>query len=433
MKRSLYFLLILISFSNIVQAQISAPSANASDVTQYPVFNETDDIFLFCSDDSLSEAGALTVTTDFEGTKTFLWEKYNEQTGSFELYFQESSDGQTSTISNLADGCYRSTITLGATTVIDRAWVFNNWTIVDGYITNSNCESFYLNGSFSTANLTYYDLSTNAPVIVLKDVEVEWTEGESKISSMLSWTYYSPPTENTTYTLNVYDKYECGTSFDVEYESIVTKAEFTADPMSGEAPLTVTFNNTSENGTSGYYEWFLYRDMYQIRDESEGSTEPVDSFIFDTPGISDELSYTYQNSGSYKVKLVSKHRYGDNLFCSDTFSLEDYIVVDTSFINVPNVFTPGTSPGVNDEFVVKFWSMKSLEINIYNRWGKRVHYWKSGNIEGFDDTMEESVWDGKINGRYASPGVYYYDVRGRGRDGEKRFKKGFVHLFRDKG
>jgi gliding motility-associated-like protein len=112
--------------------------------------------------------------------------------------------------------------------------------------------------------------------------------------------------------------------------------------------------------------------------------------------------------------------------------MEDYIVVDTSFIAVPNVFTPN-GDGVNDEFVVQFWSMQSIEISIFNRWGKRVHYWKSGDVRGFDDAYIETVWDGRImGGRYASPGVYYYDVVGYGRDGEKRKKHGFVHLFRNK-
>ncbi len=431
MKRSLYFSLILILLSNIVHAQISAPAADTFDVTQYPVFNETDDIFLFCSDDSLSEAGSLTVATELAGTKTFLWEKYNEQTASFEFYFQESSDAHTSYINNLPDGCYRSTVTLGSTTEIDRAWVFNNWTVVDASISDSNCESFYLNGSFTSATLTYYDLSNNAAVPIGKDVLVEWTEDGSKVSSLLEWTYYGPPTQNTDYTLSVFDKYECGSSSTVTYESVVTKAEFTADPMNGEAPLTVTFNNESENGTSGYYEWYLYRDIYEIREESEGATEPVDSFIFDNPVIDDAPVYTYQNSGSYLVRLVSKH-VTENFTCTDTFTLGEYIVADTSFISVPNVFTPGTSAGVNDEFIVKFWSMQSLEINIYNRWGRRVHHWKSGNVDGFEDNMSETVWDGKINGRYASPGVYYYDVRGRGRDGRKRSKHGFVHLFTEK-
>lgn len=428
MKRSLYFILFLMLFSNVLQAQITAPISDGSEVTQYPVSPETDDIFIFCSADSLSQRASLTANTQLQGTKTFLWEKYNEVSATFEFFFQESTDGNSSQIDNLEDGCYRSTITQGANSEIDRAWVFNNWTSAEGFVSNSKCESFRLNGEFKTAVLNYYDLSSNAELEVNKEVQVEWQLNGNKITSLLNIQVYDPPTENTTYTFVVFDKFGCEATSAVLYESIVTKADFSADPMNGEGPLTVTFNNMSENGSPGYYEWHFYRDIDEIKKESEGATEPVDSIMF--VAYDDAPVYTYQNSGSYWVKLISRH-VSDTITCVDTFKLPDFIVVDTSFIAVPNVFTPN-GDGTNDNFIVKFWSMKSMEISVYNRWGKRVHHWKSGNVEGFDGIYTETVWDGKIGGRYASPGVYYYDAIGEGRDGKKRKKHGFVHLFRSK-
>uniref|UniRef100_UPI0032178E0B T9SS type B sorting domain-containing protein n=1 Tax=uncultured Draconibacterium sp. TaxID=1573823 RepID=UPI0032178E0B len=434
MKRSLYFLFTLLLFSCTLHAQITAPAANETDVTSYPVFTETDSIYIFCVNDSLAKIGSLLVTTELQGTKTFLWEKYNEATGSFEVFSQENTDAATSQISDLANGCYRSTITQGGETTVDRAWVFNNWTFAESSVSDSNCESFWLHGDFRTAVLTYYDLSDNTELEVYKDVQAEWQVDGNKISSLLNLQYFDPPYENTDFTLRIYDKFGCEATSAVLYESIVTKAEFTANPEKGEAPLTVTFNNASQNGTSGYYEWFFYREIGEITKESEGATEPVDSFLFNAPVVDDAPVYTYENSGYYMVKLVAKHvsDFDSGLpTCTDTFQLEDFIEVDTAFIKIPNVFTPN-SDNDNDEFVVWFSSMKSLEINIYNRWGRRVHYWKSNDIQGFESAREESVWDGKIGGRYASPGVYYYDVVGRGRDGKKRTKSGFVHLFREK-
>ncbi len=428
MKKGLYFSLIFILFSNILQAQITAPDADGSDETQYPVFSETDDIYIFCTADSTFGIGALTVSTELEGTKTFLWEKYNKESADFEYFSQESMDGYVSQISNLADGCYRATVTQGETSEVDRAWVFNNWTVVSGYTSDSNCELFILNGEFETAELLYYDLSDNAEIQLSKEIEMEWQQDGDAVSSLLVATIYDPPTEDTNYTLTVSDKFGCTTSATVTYESIVTEAEFTANPTSGEAPLTVTFTNTSENGTSGYYEWFLYRDIYEITDESEDAIEPVDSILI--MEYDDSPVYTYEYTGSYKVKLVSKN-VSEFYTCTDTFIMEDYIEVDSSVIVVPNVFTPN-GDGVNDQLIVKFESLESLEINIYNRWGKRVHHWKSGDVEGFEETWSETVWDGKIGGSYASPGVYYYDVRGYGRDGIKRSKHGFIHLFRGK-
>lgn len=50
---------------------------------------------------------------------------------------------------------------------------------------------------------------------------------------------------------------------------------------------------------------------------------------------------------------------------------------------------------------------------------KTIHTWQSGDVRGFEGTWTETVWDGRLmGGRYASPGVYYYNVVGEGRDGK---------------
>ncbi|WP_321371665.1 gliding motility-associated C-terminal domain-containing protein [uncultured Draconibacterium sp.] len=428
MKRSLFIVTILVFTFSALQAQITSPGADASDETQYPVFPETDSIYIFCSNDSTIDVAALTATTELAGTKNWLWEKYNNESASFESYFEESTDAATSEIDALADGCFRITITQGATTEVHRAWVFNNWMYAGGKVTVSDCEHFVIDGEMKSAVLTYYDLNTNAPVFVNKDVQVEWLEDGDRIASVLNLTVYDPPAENTNYTLRVYDKFGCDAQSDITYESIVTKASFTASPMSGEAPLDVTFTNNSENGTPGYFEWFFYRDLNEIKKDAEESEEPVDSIML--VAYDDAPFYTYENSGIYMVRLVSKHL-SDTLTCADTAYLEDYIEVDTSDIAIPNVFTPN-GDGVNDEFVVVFKSLQRLEISIFNRWGRRVHYWESGDVRGFDDTWTETVWDGRIGGRYASPGVYFYDVVSLGRDGKRKKEHGFVHLFREK-
>ena len=138
--------------------------------------------------------------------------------------------------------------------------------------------------------------------------------------------------------------------------------------------------------------------------------------------------YTYENSGTYKVKLVAKKSSGLQT-CVDTAFINGFIRVDTSFVSVPNVFTPN-GDGSNDLFIVKFWSMQSLNISIFNRWGKRIHFWESNNVRGFENAYTATVWDGRLGGRFASPGVYYYIVEGKGRDEKGRKAHGFFHLFR---
>lgn len=423
------FIVIAVVFSATANAQISAPGASGSDKTSYPVFAETDSIFVFCNQAEGVKKGSLRASTNLTGTKTYLWEKFNQGTVSFDFYFSESKIDMSSEIRDLADGCYRVTITQGVNSKVYRAWVFNNWFRAEATVTESKCEYFQLTSKHETGSFQYYDLTTGGIVLLNKVVKVQWKKGSEIIATISNPKISNPPTANTDYTFRVYDQYGCDATAVAPYISVVTKASFSVDESSGEAPLIVTFTNNSENGTAGQYEWFFFRDLDEIKEESEGSNAPVDSIMI--VAYDQSPVYTYEYSGTYMVKLVSK-KLSPGLVCVDTFYLEDYIKVDTSFVAVPNVFTPN-GDGTNDDFVVKFWSMQNIEIDIYNRWGKRVHHWESGNVRGFEDTWTQTVWDGRgIGGKYASPGVYFYNVSGLGRDGVKRHKDGFFHLFRGK-
>lgn len=431
MKRSeLYLLMVILFFLNIpvVRGQLSAPGAVASEKTQYPVYPETDDIFVFCTSNPEEQNGVLRVSTELEGTKTFLWEKYNSVTHTFEEISSETNSLQESTKSSLESGGYRVTISQNDTTRIYRAWVFNNWLEARPEITGSDCKSFVLTGNYEASEMVYYDLSDQSEISPDRGINFEWKEGTATIAITRNPQIFDPPVSDTEYALRIYDRFSCESNAFVTYEAIITKAAFSASPVTGEAPLTVEFTNQSENGEAGRYEWFFFRDLDEIKKESENTTQPVDSIML--VAYDDNPVYTFENSGTYMVKLVSKHT-SESGTCTDTAYLEDYIVADTSFIAVPNVFTPN-GDGTNDQFIVKFWSMKNLKIQIYNRWGKRIHFWESNNIRGFGDTYTETVWDGRLGGRYASPGVYYYIVEGRGRDDEIRKAHGFFHLFRGK-
>jgi gliding motility-associated-like protein len=418
----------------VVQAQLSAPGSAATVNTEYPAFPETDSIFVFCTETEGVNAGSLQVQTELEGTKTFLWEKYNPETTAFEFYFSESSENQESTITALENGGYRVTVTQGETTEISRGWVLNNWISVSAEITESDCESFRLNGSFLSSPMLYYDLADNTELEVFKDIQVEWKEGDATIATVINPQIFDPPTSDTEYTLRVYDAFGCETSFPLIYESIVTKAQFSVDfgeqenKNELEAPLTVNFINESENGDPGLFEWFFFRDLDDIKEESENTQQPIDSIMI--VAYDDNPTYTFENTGTYMVKLVSK-KVSEFHTCVDTFYMPDYIVIEPSLIEAPNVFTPD-GDGVNDLFVVKFRSMQSIKIQIFNRWGKRIHFYENNDVRGFGNTYTATVWDGRLGGRYASPGVYYYVAEGIGRDGETPKAHGFFHLFRGK-
>lgn len=424
-----FFLLIalLLSF-HFSPAQLTAPGASGMTTTEYRTFPETDNIFIFCVESEGIQNGELNVHTTLQGTKTFLWEKYNSASVDFEFYHSESLDGLESSIKSLSDGGYRVTINQGETTEVFRAWIFNSWISATAEISDSNCESFRLTGDFNASEMIYYDPESNEEIEVFRDLKVEWKDKEATVASVIDPQIFSPPTANTEYNFRIYDRFGCAASATVLYESIVTKAKFSLDPMQGEAPLTVNFRNESENGSPNMYVWFFYKNLDDLKKEGEKTQQAIDSIDF--VAYDDSPVWTFEKSGSYKVKLVSKKE-SEFSVCVDTAYMDDFITIDTSFIAAPNVFTPN-GDGVNDLFVVKFWSMKNLKISIYNRWGKRIHFWESSDVRGFGNTYTATVWDGRLGGRYASPGVYYYVAEGKGRDDKNRRARGFFHLFRDK-
>ncbi|MBA4411409.1 MAG: gliding motility-associated C-terminal domain-containing protein [Bacteroidota bacterium] len=390
-----------------------------------------DKIHVFCGQKGDVNAALIANSSNNEPA-SFEWQKYNPLTGNFDFFSTDSSGKTTSTISGLENGCYQVKVKSTSGEKTYTAWVFNNYIESAAEIPESDCNSFTLKGTFDTPKLIYTDLSNRQPLELNKGIQVKWLDGDVVVSRVINSKVFDPPTKDTKYTFQVSDKFGCVAQSDVLYRSIVTKALFSVSTDKGEAPLEVTFTNDSENGDPGKFEWFIFRDLDEIKRESAANNGIVkDSILIKL--YNDNPVYTFENSGSYKVKLVSR-KVSEFHTCFDTIYLDGYIVADTSFVDAPNVFTPN-GDGMNDEFIIKFWSMKEIKISIFNRWGKLLHVWESNNVINFGNTVEtvpQSVWDGKVGGKVCTPGVYYYVVEGRGRDNERRRTSGFFHLFRDK-
>lgn len=108
----------------------------------------------------------------------------------------------------------------------------------------------------------------------------------------------------------------------------------------------------------------------------------------------------------------------------------DTIVLDYGAPSLPdymlknNVFTPN-GDGKNDRYEVFFPYTKTFHIEIYNRWGVKVY--ESDNFN------QGEGWDGKIDGKDADEGVYYWMATYTSRcdEQEKTYEsRGFVHLLR---
>lgn len=117
------------------------------------------------------------------------------------------------------------------------------------------------------------------------------------------------------------------------------------------------------------------------------------------------IFYYYTDPGAYTLSLTAY----DNT-CNIVETISQTITVDESTLNgdviIPNVFTPN-GDGENDEFKLLFAQypdadlaqyFEEYKMQIFNRWGKKIFESDSGN------------WNGKINGKPADDGVYFYIV-----------------------
>jgi gliding motility-associated-like protein len=434
--KQLIVLSVILLFSNTNFAQIYSPNADKIKPIDFPVGNK-DTAYIFCAVDEFDFPASLTAKTPMGISSSFKWQKYDETTASFiDFGSVNPNDTLESTISNLQNGLYQVTINGGGVELSYRKWVFNNWIkVTETSLPDSlsNCIEYKVFADTSYASLYYYDINTNERHS-LRNPEIKfkfrWYENNELVSSSLNYTG-TPKASDTPIKLKlvVIDEFSCQGEGSVDYNSKVPETAFDYDPKGGEAVLSVSFSNNSINWDSVY--WFFYKDMNIIKKEAEENEgEVIDSIDFI---LTDEAPvYEFEKTGEYKIKVVTV-KINDTGNCFDTLYMEpgEFIMVDTSLVKLPNVFTPNAD-GVNDVYVVESRSLKSMTIKIYNRWGGLVHSWSYSNIRSSDYTIEHSVWDGKIGGRMASPGVYFIVVRAVGRDDKERNQNGYIHLFRSK-
>lgn len=170
------------------------------------------------------------------------------------------------------------------------------------------------------------------------------------------------------------------------------------------APATIHFSAHANEPIASIFTWKIYK-----KEEGEEN-----AFIhFSDP----EVEYTFTEKGDYTAAIEVSDATG-----ACTAYDEISVSVSESFLDVPNAFSPGTSPGVNDEFRVVYKSLVKFSCWIFNRWGQMLYHW----------TDPAQGWDGKKGGRYVSPGVYFYVIEAEGSDGIHYKKKGDINVLRPK-
>lgn len=182
-------------------------------------------------------------------------------------------------------------------------------------------------GNAPTAAFTGAPVSGSAPLTVFFDdqsinapIQYNWNFGDGDTSSTagdVSHQYTSPG--SYTVTLTVTNPAGSDTETKVGYITVTTggggplNADFEATPLSGSAPLAVSFSSAPSTGPITTYAWDF---------DNDGT---VDS-------TSPNPSYTYNAAGTYTVSLVV----GDGT-TTDTETKVDYISVGVPTCTVPNV------------------------------------------------------------------------------------------------
>lgn len=141
-----------------------------------------------------------------------------------------------------------------------------------------------------------------------------------------------------------------------------------------------------------------------------------------TTGVSDPTSanpvITPEAPSFYTITIVH-----ENCQATDTIRVNviDPDTLDCSRIFIPNAFTPGGTPGRNDEFGISnpFAVNEFISFEVFDRWG--------GQVFNAQDAFE--TWDGNFQDKPVNPGVFLYRLRYKC-DGVEKVKTGSLTLLR---
>ncbi|MBC8375945.1 MAG: DUF5123 domain-containing protein [FCB group bacterium] len=171
---------------------------------------------------------------------------------------------------------------------------------------------------------------------------------------------------------------------------------FTTDVNSGDAPLTVTFTNTSDlgSGTLVSYAWTF----------GDGGTSSDENPV-----------YEYTTHGVYNAVLVVETSVGSSTSEATVITVNEVVSVNQQTLtpdtyslsqNYPNPFNPSTSI----EFGVP--EQGQISILIYNDLGQLVRTLGSNVVSSGFHTV---TWDGTDNsGAFVPSGVYIYQLSAPG-------------------
>ncbi|MDR0732670.1 MAG: gliding motility-associated C-terminal domain-containing protein [Dysgonamonadaceae bacterium] len=231
----------------------------------------------------------------------------------------------------------------------------------------------------------------------------------------------NPPLTNTAFTLSdaFSDHFELAQPVVSEtYHAVKVEAHYTVekdrefgdnerhtpDKMES-SPIGYTFTAYANEPVAAFYIWTVSK--------QEPATGAYSTIVRYTDPV---LRYTFENTGNYEVQLEVD---GATSVCAD-MPEAIRVSIDSTRIEIPNAFSPGASPGVNDELKISFSSVLSFQASVYNRWGNLLYRW-TDPVKG---------WNGMVEGKFVPTGAYLLVVEYTDSGGKKRSKSQMVNVLR---
>ena len=180
--------------------------------------------------------------------------------------------------------------------------------------------------------------------------------------------------------------------------------------LSGSAPRHIVFTGYPSDGV-----------VYRVW---EMATDPEFQNII-LQYNQDVVDYIFDEWGTYYMRYVVNNAAGTcQAYGEDIVTGDDYytIMISESQLECPNIFSPGSTPDVNDVWKVSYKSLVEFHCWIFNRWGNLV----------YEYTDPAGGWDGTYRGQLVDTGVYYYVVTAVGSDGVKYKRRGDINILKYK-
>jgi gliding motility-associated-like protein len=227
-----------------------------------------------------------------------------------------------------------------------------------------------------------------------KGFSFKWYVNNVFVSDQSKFKYLFPTIGIYTIKLVVEDVFSCNKIASTERNvKVVTgaAASFTYTPNPTKINKPVTFTNTSIDGVN--YKWTF----------GDG-----DSVV--TKNFNALVVHTFKQNKKYQVCLYVENKNG----CIGVVC-DSVLARISPLFDVPNAIAP---EGKNNKIFVKGYGIKSINWNIYNRWG--VLMFSTNNIS--------DGWDGRYKGEIQPMDVYHYTLQVDFYDGKKGGKTGDITL-----